>query len=30
VTIDSARRTMPDTISAAIAATNFLIQVEPG
>jgi hypothetical protein len=30
VTIDSARRTMPETISAPIAAMNFLIQVEPG
>jgi cyanophycinase-like exopeptidase len=30
VTIDSARRTMPETINAASAATNFLIHVEPG
>jgi hypothetical protein len=30
VTIDSANRTIPETINAAIAATNFLIQVDPG
>jgi cellulose biosynthesis protein BcsQ len=30
VIIDSARRMMPETESAAIAAMNFLIQVEPG
>jgi len=28
--MDSARRTMPETIKAAIAATNFLIQLDPG